>query len=258
MLYAPIMFRDQKPPQRVTSGAPLAVQARPRPFGLDHGAQLSPSTQGFFSKRFDHDFARVRIHADTAAAASAESLAADAYTYGDHVVFNRGRYQPDSSAGRELLAHELAHVIQQEGARPDGAPQVSQPGDPAERSADHAAACALGHRFERIPILAPDPGRPASIARKTKGEVAVDKAHADWLDPDADVKAHLDVVKVALKEIGNGNSVEYNRKAGRTKISLALTTLGKAADYEAAESEWDWLVDNARAMKADYKTKQAA
>jgi hypothetical protein len=59
------------------------------------------------------DFSRVRVHTDERAAASARSVDADAYTVGSHVVFDRGRYAPATPSGRALIAHELAHVVQQ-------------------------------------------------------------------------------------------------------------------------------------------------
>jgi hypothetical protein len=63
--------------------------------------------------RFRRDFAGVRVHTDTKAAESARAIHAAAYTVGHHVVFAAGRYRPTSSVGKTLLAHELAHVVQQ-------------------------------------------------------------------------------------------------------------------------------------------------
>jgi hypothetical protein len=63
----------------------------------------------------------VRVHADATAAASARALNARAYTVGRDVVFAQGQYQPATTGGRQLIAHELAHVVQQSGA---GAPRV--------------------------------------------------------------------------------------------------------------------------------------
>jgi peptidoglycan hydrolase-like protein with peptidoglycan-binding domain len=60
-----------------------------------------------------HDFSRIRVHADSRAAQSARAVNAKAYTVGEHIVFGPGQYQPESSAGRKLMAHELAHTIQQ-------------------------------------------------------------------------------------------------------------------------------------------------
>src|SRR5689334_1793252 len=77
------------------------------------GERLSESTRRFAEGRLGHDFSRVRVHADRAAAVAAQTLGADAFTMGNDIVFGNGRYQPGSSVGRELLLHELAHVIQQ-------------------------------------------------------------------------------------------------------------------------------------------------
>ena len=64
--------------------------------------------------RFFHDFSRVRVHTDEQAAESARAVDAQAYTVGAHIVFGDGEYASQTSRGRELLAHELAHVLQQQ------------------------------------------------------------------------------------------------------------------------------------------------
>jgi hypothetical protein len=79
------------------------------------GQPLDAATRAFFEPRFGHDFGRVRVHHDAAAAASARAVDAIAYTVGEHVVFDAGRYTPASRAGGRLLAHELTHVVQQQG-----------------------------------------------------------------------------------------------------------------------------------------------
>jgi hypothetical protein len=85
-------------------GEPLHVPGSP-------GRPLDPATRAFMEPRFGHDFSRVRIHADAAAAQSAAGVEAAAYTVGHDVVFASGRYAPETPAGRSLLAHELAHVV---------------------------------------------------------------------------------------------------------------------------------------------------
>src|SRR5262249_3339076 len=77
------------------------------------GEKLEEATRRRLERRFGHDFADVRIHADARAASSAQALDAFAFTVGRHIVFDAGRYAPHTTAGRALLAHELAHVIQQ-------------------------------------------------------------------------------------------------------------------------------------------------
>ena len=79
------------------------------------GTALPVQVRGFFEPRFGRDLSSVRVHSDDRAASSARSVGALAYTMGQEVVFAAGRYAPDTTVGRRLLAHELAHVIQQGG-----------------------------------------------------------------------------------------------------------------------------------------------
>lgn len=80
------------------------------------GHALDAGTRAFMEPRFGHDFSRVRVHAGTRAAASARAVGAQAYTVGPHVVFGADQYAPRTVDGQRLLAHELAHVVQQSGA----------------------------------------------------------------------------------------------------------------------------------------------
>ncbi len=81
---------------------------------LQRGGQpLEKGARSMMERHFSHDFSRVRIHHDSEASASAEAIRAEAYTVGPDIVFRAGRYDPASAAGQHLLAHELAHVVQQ-------------------------------------------------------------------------------------------------------------------------------------------------
>ena len=77
------------------------------------GQPLSEPLRAFFEPRFGHDFSQVRVHTDSQAAESARAVSARAYTVGSNVVFVAEQYVPHSNEGKRLLAHELAHVIQQ-------------------------------------------------------------------------------------------------------------------------------------------------
>jgi len=81
------------------------------------GSPLTTSERAFFEPKFGQDFRDVRIHTDQQAAQSAHDLNAKAYTFGDSVAFARGEYQPNTTNGRRLLAHELTHVVQQAGSQ---------------------------------------------------------------------------------------------------------------------------------------------
>ncbi|MDC8016087.1 eCIS core domain-containing protein [Tahibacter soli] len=82
------------------------------------GAPLPAAARARFEPRFGHDFSNVRVHADGEAANAARGVRAHAYTFGSHIVFGAGQYAPGTRAGEHLLAHELAHVVQQGGGTP--------------------------------------------------------------------------------------------------------------------------------------------
>lgn len=77
------------------------------------GKALPAEANQFFSARMGYDFSQVRIHTDKSAAESAKDMNAKAYAVGHHIVFNEGQYDAQSGTGKKLLAHELAHVVQQ-------------------------------------------------------------------------------------------------------------------------------------------------
>jgi hypothetical protein len=82
--------------------------------GLGNSGQpMTNEVRSFFEPRFGYDFSKVKVHTDTVAAKSAQSINALAYTTGNNIVFNKGQYAPDSTNGKKLLAHELTHVVQQ-------------------------------------------------------------------------------------------------------------------------------------------------
>lgn len=115
-----------------------------------------------------HDFSDVRLHTDGRAAESARAVEATAYTVGSDVVFGAGRYAPSTDQGRRVLAHELAHVVQQ-GASPmpsGGTLTIRRQDDPSEREAE---AVAIG------PPAAPREltSTPPVLARQTAGTAAV-------------------------------------------------------------------------------------
>jgi len=77
------------------------------------GWPLAPGTRAFFEPRFRHDFSQVRVHADDSTAVSAGAIGARAYTVGSDLVFGANEYSPSTRDGKQLMAHELTHVVQQ-------------------------------------------------------------------------------------------------------------------------------------------------
>ncbi len=81
--------------------------------GKSTGNPLPGNTRQFMKNRFGSDFTDVRIHTDSTAVQMNRSLRAQAFASGKHIYFNSGKYKPESTTGRHLLAHELTHVVQQ-------------------------------------------------------------------------------------------------------------------------------------------------
>ena len=85
------------------------------PFLGGHGRPLPGDAKAYFERRFGFDFGTVRIHTDEHAADAASELGARAFTARGNIVFGRGEFAPGTASGRQLLAHELTHVVQQHG-----------------------------------------------------------------------------------------------------------------------------------------------
>lgn len=116
------------------------------------GSPLAPEVQRDMQSRLGHDFSDVRVHTGGAAHQSAQSVNAQAYTVGSNVVFQDGKYDPSSAGGKQMLAHELTHVVQQrsgpvDGTESGGGVKVSDPSDRFEREASATAEAAMsaGH-----------------------------------------------------------------------------------------------------------------
>jgi hypothetical protein len=105
---------EERGVQRKAEGPAAATPAPAQPLA-GGGQPLPRGLRTFFEPRLGADLAPVRVHTDGQAAQSAQDFHARAYTFGSHVVFGAGQFQPASSAGQRLLAHELAHVVQQSG-----------------------------------------------------------------------------------------------------------------------------------------------
>ena len=133
---------------RNSSGAPPIVNSA---LGSS-GQPLDNETRAFMEPRFGHDFSRVRIHTDARAAESARELNALAYTVGHDVIFGTAQYKPLTNGGRRLIAHELAHVVQQNGDRTrlNRHLAVGRESDSAEREAEAVAVAILDGRTPRV------------------------------------------------------------------------------------------------------------
>lgn len=132
------------------------------------GQPLDVATRSFFEPRFHHDFSRVRVHTDALAAESARAVGAQAYTVGTDLAFAVGQFAPETSAGRRLLAHELAHTMQQNSAFGlQGKFEISLPNDSSEAEADTIAESIIDGKGRVQPATQTRP----HVARQTSAKV---------------------------------------------------------------------------------------
>ncbi len=102
------------------------------------GQPLDATARSQMEELFNEDFSGVRIHTDTEAAESAQDVEARAYTSGEDVVFGANQYRPDTSEGKQLIAHELAHTVQ-------------------HRDAGHSSSPGAGTSISRAPLGTNEP-----------------------------------------------------------------------------------------------------
>ena len=146
---------DRKP-DRARHGAPPA--AGPRLAGRP-GQAFDGALRPQMESRFGVDFGAVRIHADADAAVSASAKDARAYTVGQHLVFGAGEFTPQTGRGRELIAHELAHTVQQRGAA------QAQPADVSHSTLEASADSAGRAAANGVAVTQPLPARGIGVSR---------------------------------------------------------------------------------------------
>lgn len=161
------------------------------------GSPLDGPTRTFMEDRLGHDFSDVRVHADGQAAESARSVNAQAYTVGSDIVFQSGKYAPESDSGRRMLAHELTHVVQQRSGPVDGtaAPggiNISHPSDRFEQAAEHSADQVMASAPATAATAAAS--APAAVQRAEEEQeevqtVPVQRAEAEEEEPVQTVQA---------------------------------------------------------------------
>lgn len=153
--------RAAAPGASAIGGVPSSVHSTLR----SPGASLDSGTRATMESRFGHDFSQVRVHHDASAALSAHDVGARAYTVGQDVVFGAGHYAPDTSEGQHLLAHELAHTLQQRGLQrtPD---HISTDQGAEYHRLEHEADSAAAAAMQGGPVALPRSAPGAMLSRK--------------------------------------------------------------------------------------------
>lgn len=128
-------IHEEDPHRTVSAAAGLDAELESSIRSLSgRGSPLPPSVRSFMEPRFKADFTAVRVHDDAQAHGLARAVSARAFTVGRDVVFGAGHFAPDTDTGRQLLAHELTHVLQQGAAPPTAGTVVQRDVDPAQIS----------------------------------------------------------------------------------------------------------------------------
>jgi len=176
------------------------------------GRPLDSATRAFFELRFGHDFSRVRVHTDAKAAQSARAVNARAYTVGREVVFGANQYVPRTPKGLHLLAHELAHTVQQRNSMASADVQtISNPTDLFEHEAEISAVQATNSLFvssstmNRAPLLVyrvPETwyrGEAAGVEPAIPGSVAHDLGDGLYLSSDQSVASQYSSIRAGSR-----------------------------------------------------------
>lgn len=200
-----------------------------------HGEPLDAETRALMEPRFRHDFGRVRVHTDRKAAESTKAVNALAYTVGQNIVFGAGQYEPRTSAGKRLLAHELVHTVQQSNQKSlQNKFDVGKHDDVFEREADEIASRVLD---SELPI------RNISPAHHRAGLVQRAAIHSGRILDEGNC-AHLACnSKYACKDNDNGITCpEGTRNASKTEKYRPLFTCDTKCENNKTCSDSDnWM-----------------
>ena len=196
-----------------------------------HGSQIAQAHSGaaqpvpleirsHLEPLLNHHFGDVRIYSDAAAAATADSLHAKAFTVGQDIAFGAGRYDPHSPQGQRLLMHELAHTVQQQHATPHNASplEVSQRNDPLERNAN-AMVSSLGRGSSQMPVAS-----SSGLAVQCED---VNEAEAEYNLNPTDPNAHI-----TMPVLDGLAKAEVDTSGARLNLEMPDSTVGAGYDWQ--------------------------
>lgn len=204
------------------------------------GSPLEPEVARYMEPRFARDFSSVRVHTDSFAERAAEGLGARAFTIGGDVFFGAGWYSPRSAQGKELIAHELTHVVQQGQGKVTNN-SAGNTGDRWEIEADFYAKKAVNTVTHAERGLTPGfvhPGKSNKIQCRLQygaGNVAGDANFVEVpQNQRARVNAALDIIDTVARERRCQNYFRNNSAGNETLANLmARVRVWEYADERA-------------------------
>ena len=277
-----LVQRKARDANGVADGADSAVAAA----SSSSGSSLPATLQRKFESSLGADLSGVRVHTGDSSAAANDAVGAKAYTTGNDIHFGAGHYDPSSKAGEHLLAHEVAHTVQQSGGaqRMQFKLEVSSPDDAFEHEADRAAdamvkgapaAVTYGSGVSRKIMRESSeyqqwlPAKSVTSAVDKEGNVAAAKAGELPVAnvPTQYAKARADHFDQKLRELSSATipgvtkSEIQNSVASETLKAQKEGYLGDVAAIENLNSQYNYSVDSAntgaRALARNLKLRGA-
>lgn len=211
-----LVQRKARDANGVAEGADTAVAAA----GSSSGSPLPENLQRKFESSLGADLSGVRVHTGESSAAANDAVGAKAYTMGNDIHFGAGNYDPSSKGGEHLLAHEVAHTVQQSGGpqRRQFKLSVSSPGDSLEHEADAAADAMVSGTMARVA------NSDMAIARKPEQALSTPNEKVDLKKVDAQI-AYTNVVQERVADTASGwgeKIVEMIEMLNGTEGALAV------------------------------------
>jgi Domain of unknown function (DUF4157) len=175
---------------------------------LNGGQSLPAELRNAYELKFGYDFSNVKVHTDTDAVRSAQSINALAYTTGPNIIFNQGQYSPQTDSGKRLLGHELTHVVQQHGV--SGGKIMRQPAKKENPNQDIIDELKKNPIFKKLPKAAQDKIiEELKSAPQKIGQKALERL-IDLLNVDDKLKEGLKKAVEAIFEVLNKKPKKFS------------------------------------------------
>ena len=223
-LGGPLMRKAARDDNGVAADAESAVATA----SSSSGSSLPVTLQRKFESSLGTDLSSVRVHTGAESQAAASAVGAKAYTMGQDIHFGAGHYDPSSGGGEHLIAHEVAHTVQQRGASPSrqNKLEVSTPHDSAEHEADRAADAMVSGTPATVSTASGTLARKGLVPEQPKKSVEAGKGSTNLLDeyPSVTLSPKLFGKQFSITSSANGDL------SGGTGLSGSL-------DFEAFKVE---------------------
>lgn len=208
------------------------------------GRNLDEHTREAMESQFGEDFSDVRVHTDYSAATTAESLQSRAFTVGSDIVFAEGEFAPETTEGRRLLAHELAHVVQQRQPTGPIAGEKDAERDAREAAREVTSGGTPAVRERATPGTVQKAGTPVGVFANYDfpGVVTIFATNPDdpkFPDPVVELFDESDSLVVA-----GASGVEHGGDSGHDTLTIRVSVMGTVSGTKTTPtSRWKHIAE---------------